>query len=98
DGVCRAIARQALAVWGLFLLILLVLRPAVKPLLLPPLSPAPAAALGPPLAVAGDEDDGDDKTDEPTLEGRVEQARLLTRQDPRLVAQVVRQWMQSDGK
>lgn len=97
----QELARQALAGVGLLLVILLVLRPAVKPLLTPQLAPAPAAALEPPaLAVVGDGiDDADVRPNEPrTLESRVEHARLLTREDPRLVAQVVRRWMQDDEK
>ncbi len=97
----QELARQAMAGLGLLLVILLVLRPALKPLMRPQLPHAPAAALGPPaLAVVddGDEDGSEDKDGEAprTLEGRLEQARLLTREDPRLVAQVVRRWMQDD--
>lgn len=99
----QELARQALAGLGLLLVILLVLRPALKPLLRPQLPHAPAAALGPPaLAVVDDtdDDDADPKAGEGprTLEGRLEQARLLTREDPRLVAQVVRRWIQDDEK
>ncbi|HEX6993020.1 MAG TPA: flagellar basal-body MS-ring/collar protein FliF [Gammaproteobacteria bacterium] len=97
----QELARQAMAGVGLLLVILLVLRPAVRPLLRPQLVHAPAAALGPPpLAVVGDgADDTEVRDNEPrTLEGRLEQARLLTREDPRLVAQVVRRWMQDDEK
>ena len=96
----QELARQALAGVGLLLVILLVLRPAVKPLIKPQLPHAPAA-LGPPaLAVVGDdEEEAQDEGKEPeTLEGRLEKARLLTREDPRLVAQVVRRWMQDDEK
>src|SRR5690606_40472033 len=48
----QELARQALAGVGLLLVILLVLRPAVKPLLFPHLSPKPASAHAPPLAAA----------------------------------------------
>src|SRR5690606_28353593 len=53
----QELARQALAGVGLLLVILLVLRPAVKPLIKPQLPHAPAA-LGPPaLAVVGDDEE-----------------------------------------
>lgn len=100
----KELARQAMAGVGLLLVILLVLRPALKPLMRPQLPAAPAAALVPPaaLAVVGDEPEeeaADTSGESPrTLEGQLEQARLLTREDPRLVAQVVRQWMQNDDK
>ena len=105
------LARQAFAGLGLLLLILLVLRPALKSLA----QSGAAAARRPPLAIAGGADgaqgmaapqamlEGGESPAQLLPQGRTAEedlarARQLAGEDPRLVAQVVRQWMVSHEK
>ncbi|TVS18552.1 MAG: flagellar basal body M-ring protein FliF [Gammaproteobacteria bacterium] len=105
------LARQGLAGLGLLLLVLLVLRPALRSLA----QSGAAAARRQPLAIAGGSDGAPD-TSVPqamlegggspvqllsqgrTTEEDLARARQLAGEDPRLVAQVVRQWMVSHEK
>jgi flagellar M-ring protein FliF len=95
----RDLIKQAGAGIGILLLVLLVLRPAMKSLTRLPLSPSPAAALAPPKgASSGAQGLPAAAAAPPTLESSLESARALTREDPRLVAQVVKQWVHADEK
>ncbi|MBN1238758.1 MAG: flagellar M-ring protein FliF [Gammaproteobacteria bacterium] len=101
----RDLIRQAGAGLGILLLVLLVLRPAVKSLTSLPLHTASTAVLAPPSgsssAAAAARDGTSPAEERPgplTLEGSLENARRMTQEDPRLVAQVVRQWVHADEK
>ncbi len=118
----RDLIRHALAGFGLLLLVLMVLRPALKQLAqIPPPQAVPAMAGAPGLPQppgggqpgagqapaglpqgAGQVPDqgapGAQQTQARALEGDLERARKVAAEDPRLVAQVVRQWMNQDGK
>ncbi|HEY8519061.1 MAG TPA: flagellar basal-body MS-ring/collar protein FliF [Gammaproteobacteria bacterium] len=96
----RDLIRQGLAGLGVLIVLLCVLRPALKALARPPVELAPPPALVPPDgAQQPGELPGAASAPAPrTLEGSLEQARRLTQEDPRRVAQVVRQWMQADEK
>lgn len=119
----RDLIRHGVAGLGLLLLVLMVLRPALKQLAqVPPQQPLPAMAGAPglpqppggtgasqlggaqamaglPPGEAGAQDgEGIQQTQARTLEGELERARRVAAEDPRLVAQVVRQWMNQDGK
>ncbi len=114
----RDLARQGLAVLGLLLLILLVLRPTLRQLAQLP-APAPgramtamagaapglpqppgSAALAGQLGQAAGEfglASGRSGTGS-SLEDELSKVRKVATDDPRLVAQVVRTWMNQDGK
>jgi flagellar M-ring protein FliF len=112
EPILRDIARQLLAGLGLLLLVLLVLRPVLRQLAqLPPPTqalPAMAGAPGLPQPPAGAQDPamlgrtqaaaGIGPGQARTLEDELARARKVASEDPRLVAQVVRQWMNQDGK
>lgn len=104
-------ARQALAGLGLLLLVLLVLRPALRSLA----QTGAASARRSPLAIAGGPDESTEQAvgqamsadggQDPqllprgrTVENDLALARQLADEDPRLVAQVVRQWMVTHEK
>lgn len=110
QGWFHELVRQSLAALGALLLILLVLRPAFKQLASVPAMPrrVPAAASG---GSIGHDDTGRGLPDGrdgalhagpmerrgPGMEARLTQARSLAKEDPRVVAQVVRKWMDNDG-
>ncbi len=101
-------ARYALATLGFLMLIMMVLRPALKSLAqLPPAAlpataaagshaqglPAPAGA-----ALTRQADASARQAADASAEQDLGKARQLATQDPRMVAQVVRQWMNEDGQ
>lgn len=95
----RDLIRQGLAALGVLIVLLCVLRPALKALARPPVEVAAPPALAPPAGMPAADLQGAPGAPAPrTLEGSLEQARKLTQEDPRRVAQVVRQWMQADEK
>lgn len=97
----RDLVKQGLAALGLLIVVLFVVRPALHRLA----QPAPAtlgtrdlAALA---AQGGElEDDslslGGSRPRAVTFDDRLQSARKVATEDPRLAAQVVRQWMRSD--
>lgn len=104
------LARQALAGLGLLLLVLLVLKPALKSLAQPaPLRPALAGGgelpqLPAPMAAGGNApvpvQDAPQTLAAPQKnpDEEINRARQRVEQDPKLVAQVVRQWVNADEK
>jgi flagellar M-ring protein FliF len=104
NGTIRQFARQGLAAVLVLILALVVLRPIMKNLLSPPrssggrelgadrvtLSGAGAAGMAagaPGMALAA-----------PSFEQQVAAARSITAQDPRRAAQVVKDWVATDGR
>ncbi len=104
------LVRQVMAAVAVLLLILLVLRPALKSL-----AQTGQAAARPPLAIAGDEPSTAGALPNAAqaasgamapqmlpsgrdAEQELARARQLATEDPRLVAQVVRSWMVTDEK
>jgi flagellar M-ring protein FliF len=103
----RDLIKQLLAALGVLLLILLVLRPLMKGLAQPvrraavPVEPdrlAGPRAAGGALAAPGAQHQVATSAGPVSLEDGLTQARSLAQEDPRIVAQVVRQWMVTDEK
>lgn len=105
----RELVRYGLSALGLLLLVLLVLRPALKNLAALPSPSADGATLGAPGAVAvpGLPSPGAAADATALVAGAalpldpaqsLNRARKIATEDPRLAAQVVRQWMSDDGK
>ena len=88
------LVKQGLAAAGVLLLIFVVLRPTLKRLAeVPPGAPRLAGAGAP---VAGELQNDMVRIGAPSPEERLGQVRSLAKEDPRVVAQVVRQWMGDD--
>jgi flagellar M-ring protein FliF len=110
----RDLVRQGIAGLGLLLLVLFVLRPALRSLAqLPPgLRALPAVAAAPGLLQSPDQEatsvtqlahdaaqqEADQLKRNMQLEKGLERARQLANEDPQLVAQVMRDWMTEDVK
>jgi flagellar M-ring protein FliF len=94
----RELARYGIAALGFALLVLLVLRPVLKSLASVPGSAEPAAGLPAPLAPGLPVPAAAGNDQAALTEQALGRARRMATEDPRVAAQVVRQWINGDGK